>query len=71
MNPPQAMTATIERQISSDLDKIDLVLAIGSKSAKRKAMAHRKACFAELKKMSIKDGTAGLSDEEILAQLGI
>jgi len=62
-------TATIESQIASDLDKIDLIMAIGSKSAKRKAAAHRKACFAEIKRMNKDDGFVFESDEKLLAEL--
>jgi hypothetical protein len=58
-----------ERQIAADLDLIDLVFAIGSKSAKRKALAHRKACFAEIKKMNDAENLGEMSNEELLAQL--
>jgi hypothetical protein len=62
-------TDQITAAIANDLDKIDLIFAIGSKSAKRKAMAHRKACFAEIKKMNAADKFAAMSDEELLAHL--
>lgn len=59
----------IEKQIGADLEKIDLILAIGSKSAKRKAMQHRKACFAEIKKMNVESGTDEMSDDDLLSAL--
>jgi hypothetical protein len=55
--------------IANDLNQIDLILAIGSKYAKRKALAHRKACFAEIKKMNDAESLGAMSDEELLAQL--
>jgi hypothetical protein len=62
------MTNT-EQQIAKDLEKIDLILAIGTKSQKRKAMAHRKACFAEIKRMNEADGLQQITDEKLLAAL--
>jgi hypothetical protein len=62
-------TTATESAIANDLSKIDLILAIGSKSAKRKAMTHRKACFAEIKKMNEADKLGTMADDELLAQL--
>jgi hypothetical protein len=62
------MTNT-EQQIAKDLETIDLILAIGTKSQKRKAMDHRKACFAEIKRMNEADGITEMSDDELLAAL--
>jgi hypothetical protein len=62
-------TTATESAIANDLSKIDLILAIGSKSAKRKALTHRKACFAEIKKMNDADKLGKMTDDELLAQL--
>lgn len=62
------MTAT-EKQIAADLDTIDLIRAIGSRKAKLAASRHRKACFAEIKRMNEADGLADISDAELLAAL--
>lgn len=63
-----AMSNT-ERAIANDLAKIDLILAIGSKTSKAKARKHRKACFSEIKKMNAADGMDKMSADEILAGL--
>lgn len=60
---------TCTQIIGSDLEKIDLIMAIGSKSAKRKALRHRKACFAEIARMNVADGLNNISDEDLLASL--
>ena len=60
---------TTEQQIGTDLNTIDLIMAIGSKSAKRKASKHRKACFAEIAKMNKNDGLSDLTDDELLSAL--
>ena len=44
-------------------------MAIGSKSAKRKAANHRAACFAEIKKMNEADNLSDITDEELLSEL--
>jgi antitoxin component HigA of HigAB toxin-antitoxin module len=58
-----------EQQVGADLAKIDLINAIGSKSAKRIAMKHRAACFTEIKRMNQEDGLDNLADDELLAEL--
>ena len=60
---------TTEQQIGTDLNTIDLIMAIGSKSAKRKASKHRKACFAKIAKMNKNDGLSDLTDDELLSAL--
>ena len=60
---------TTEQQIALDLNTIDLIMAIGSKSAKRKAAKHRAACFAEIKKMNEADGLCDKTDAELLTEL--
>jgi hypothetical protein len=60
---------TIEQQIAADLNLCDLIAAIGNRSAKRKAAAHRKACFAAIKEMNKADGLDQLSHDELMAEL--
>jgi hypothetical protein len=60
---------TLEQQIGADLAKIDLINAIGNKSAKRIARQHRAACFEEIKRMNQEDGLDKLTDDELLAEL--
>jgi len=60
---------TIEQQIAADLDLCDMIAAFGNANAKRKARAHRKACFAAIKEMNKADGLSELTDDEILAEL--
>jgi hypothetical protein len=62
-------TANTEKQIAADLDAIELICAIGSRKAKLAATRHRKACFAEIKRMNEADGLASISDEDLLAAL--
>jgi hypothetical protein len=57
-----------EQAIAADLNLCDLISAIGSKSAKRKASAHRKACMAQIKAWNVADGI-NLSDDELMAEL--
>ena len=58
-----------EQQIGRDLELIDMIEALGSKSAKRKARAQRKAIHAQIKAWNIEDGLVGMSNEDILAGL--
>jgi hypothetical protein len=58
-----------ERAIANDLNLCDLVLAVGGKKAKRKAKAHRRACFAQIQ--SWNKGAPSMTDAEILAALGV
>jgi len=60
---------TTEQQIASDLNTISLIMAIGSKSAKRKAAKHRALCFAEIKKMNEADNLNDITDDELLSEL--
>ena len=60
---------TTEQQIAADLNLIDLIEALGTPSAKRKARAHRKACFAAIAEMNRASGLDQLSDDELLAEL--
>jgi hypothetical protein len=59
----------IEQQIAADLDLCDMIAVFGNASAKRKARAHRKACFAAIAEINKADGFGNLSDDELLAEL--
>lgn len=61
----------IEQQIAKDLDLCGLVEALGSKANKRKASAQRKACYAQIKAWNDEDGSANISDEELLIALSL
>jgi hypothetical protein len=58
-----------EQQIAADLDLCDMIEVFGNRTAKRKARAHRKACFAAIAEMNRVDGFGELSDDELLAEL--
>jgi len=60
---------TIEQKIGDDLAKIDLIEALGTKSAKLAARKHRAACYAELARMNKADGLDALTDDELLEEL--
>jgi len=60
--------ATTEQQIAKDLELCDLIEAIGSKSNKRKARTHRKACFDAVKQMNAEDGL-DMTDDELFEEL--
>jgi hypothetical protein len=63
------MSNPTEQAIAADLDLCDMILAFGTPAAKRKARAHRKACFAEIARMNAESGLDKLSDDELLAEL--
>jgi hypothetical protein len=63
------MSNPTEQAIAADLDLCDMILAFGTPTAKRKARAHRKACFAEIKRMNAVDDSDKLSDDELFAAL--
>lgn len=60
---------TTEQQIAADLDLCDMIAAFGTRAAKRKATAHRRACFAAIKEMNKASGFGNMSDDELLAEL--
>ena len=60
---------TAEYQIAADLNLIDMIQVFGNRAAKRKAAAHRKACYAAIKEMNRASGLDQLSDDELLAEL--
>ena len=63
------MSHQTEQAIAADLDLCDMILAFGTPTAKRKARAHRKVCFAEIKRMNEAAGTDKMSVDELLAAL--
>lgn len=58
-----------EKKIANDLNTIDLIMAIGGKSQKRKAQKQKKICFDQIKKWNAEDGVDAMSDDELLAAL--
>ena len=58
-----------EQAIAKDLDLCDLIDALGTKSAKRKAKAQRAACYAQIKAWNDADGQPRASDDELMAEL--
>jgi hypothetical protein len=55
--------------IAKDLDACDLMMAIGNAKSRKMAKAHRKACMTAIHAANVADGLAGMSDEELLAEL--
>ena len=63
---------TLENAIAADLERCDVMLAIGSKAMKKAARTHREKCFAAIKAANLADGfDTGQTDEELLADLGV
>ena len=62
----------LESAIAADLDRCDVMLAIGSKSMKKAARTHREKCFEAIRAANRADGLDnGQTDEELLADLGV
>ena len=62
----------LENAIAADLERCDVMLAIGSKSMKKAARTHREKCFEAIKAANRADGLDnGQTDEELLADLGV
>ena len=62
----------LESAIAADLERCDVMIAIGSKAMKKAARTHRAKCFAAIKAANLADGfDTGQTDEELLADLGI
>ena len=63
---------TFENAIAADLERCEVMLAIGSKSMKKAARTHREKCFEAIKAANLADGfDTGQTDEELLADLGV
>lgn len=54
--------------IAADLNRCDVMMAIGSKSMKKEAKSHRAKCFAAIREANKADGLLQ-TDEELLAEL--
>lgn len=63
------LTQEDEQAIGRDLDAIDLILAIGSPAAKRKARAQRKVIMSAIKADNTARGLDQISDDDLLAAL--
>jgi hypothetical protein len=60
-----------EQAIARDLERCDIIAAMGTPSQKRRARAHRKACFAQIAAWNCENGGGEtMSDAELLAELG-
>ena len=63
---------TLENAIAADLERCDVMLAIGSKAMKKAARTHREKCFEAIRAANRADGLDnGQTDEELLAELGV
>jgi streptomycin 6-kinase len=60
-----------EQAIAHDLDRYDVIMAVMSpRSADyRRAARHRKACMAQVAAWNREDGSADMTDDELLAEL--
>lgn len=57
--------------IAKDLESCDLMMAIGNAKARKIAKAHRKACMGAIDAANVADGLTGMTDDELLAELGL
>ena len=63
---------TLENAIAADLERCDVMLAIGSKAMKKAARTHREKCFEAIRAANRADGLDnGQTDEGLLAELGV
>ena len=63
---------TLENAIAADLDRCDVMLAIGSKAMKKAARTHREKCFEAIRAANRADGLDnGQRDEGVLTELGV
>lgn len=61
----------IEQAIARDLELCDLGMALTRGRLRRRYVKQRAACYAALHEMNVADGTADMSDDELLAALGV
>lgn len=59
------------QKIATDLELCDLGQAFTKGATKAKFTKHRKACFAAIREANERDGLTGMSDDELLAALGV
>ena len=57
--------------LALDLDACDLGIALTKGKLKARYIAHRKACVAELARLNKEDGLGDMTDDELLAALGV
>lgn len=57
--------------IARDLDLIDLTMAIGGKKDKVAARKHRKVCMDAIHAANVADGSANMTDDDLLEALGV
>lgn len=57
--------------IANDLNACDLGLALTKGKIRRQYVKHRNACFDAIRQENIKDGLSGMTDDELLAELGL
>lgn len=57
--------------IANDLNTSDLGIALTKGKTRAKYIAHRKACFDAIKRANVEDGLASMTDDELLAELGV
>ena len=63
---------TLENAIAADLERCDVMLAIGSKAMKKAARTHREKCFEAIRAANREDGLDnGQTDEGLLTELGV
>ena len=63
---------TLENAIAADLERCDVMLAIGSKAMKKAARTHREKCFEAIRDANRADGLDnGQTDEGLLTELGV
>ena len=68
----KTINEALESAIAADLERCDVMLAIGSKAMKKAARTHREKCFEAIRAANRADGfDTGQTDEELLAELGV
>ena len=58
-----------EQAIAADLDLCDLGMAMTKGATRRKYVAHRTACMAQIRQWNVEDGLGEMTAAEILAEL--
>ncbi len=59
------------KAIAADLELCDLGIALTKGATRRKYIAHRKACYAEIKRLNKLDGLGKMTADELAAELGL
>ena len=68
----KTINEALESAIAADLERCDVMLAIGSKAMKKAARTHREKCFEAIRAANRADGLDnGQTDEGLLAELGV